>query len=357
MWLLQACLLSGALAQEAWKKWTQRVDINKVDPASRNLLPLVSRNQALPQDFILKKCAGTYRQAWVENQLKWNQTIPILKQLQKGGIDQIVLLKGIALVLQTYCNFGVRAFGDIDILIDRAHVSNADSILRNSGWKQKVWFGLDFKNPKHLSRWHALNYVHPDGMNLDLHWSLLEEVSPALDEAVLRDARKISVGDLCLHVPNPTDLLLHACVHGLKYSPTPLIRWIADAMTLLKASKAEIDWERLVDLATKARATLPISTALTYLNDHFDAGVPQTIIQKLQAIPPARLERLEYRSNLHGNGDLARWHRYCMNQGYLTLRSRLSHIIEYLQTTARLKSPWLIPFYGLYWIMKRLRRL
>lgn len=350
--LLKAALSSGASAQEAWQGWRQQVEFDEVEPASFKLLPLVSRNLALGalHDPIFEKCKGVYRQTWVANQLHWQRMQPVLIQLLNSGVEKIVLLKGMAMTLHFYRDFGVRVMGDIDILIAKEQLPIAVTFLLNAGWQQ---FGtrFDLANPDHLRRWHALSFIHPMGMNLDLHWSFIQENSSGLDQAVLQGAQQLPTG---FYVPNPTDLFLQTCVHGVKYSPVPLIRWIADAMTILRQS--EIDWKRLIDLARTAHICMPLRFALEYLVEQFAAPIPKAVVQELQAHPSTRLEQLEYRHHAQGNLNVANWYRYCLTRGYLTRRSQMLHVHQFLQFTARLKSPWYIPFYGVYWIFKRVRR-
>lgn len=353
--LLQAALFEDPLAQEAWEKWSQTIDFDAIDPASYKLLPLVSRNLALRdlQDPLFEKCKGVYRHVWVENQLLWERTRPFLEELIKKGVDKVVLLKGMAMIHHYYRDFGVRVIGDIDILIKRKQVARAYSILSDSGWDVE-FARFDITNAEHLKRWNALNLKHSAGMNLDLHWSLLKENSQDTDEEVLLNSQLISIKNFQLYIPNPTDLLLITCLHGMKYSPVPLIRWIADAMTLLKRSKNEIKWDRLADMAHKARVGLPLSLALHYLIEEFRAPIPLEAISQLKKVPSLRLEQLEYRFNNQGRFFFSTWCRYCLNQGHLTLWSQILNTHQYIRITARLKSSWLIPFFALYWFPKQL---
>ena len=102
---------------------------------------------------------------------------------------------------------------------------------------------------------------------------------------------------------------------------------------------------------------MPLGVALDYLAKEFAAPIPKTVVQELRSHPSTRLEQFEYKNNVRGHIHLAGWYRYCLMRGYLTRWNQLLHIHQFLQFTARLKSPWYIPFYGVYWILKRLYRL
>ena len=352
-WLLKASLCSGSEAQRAWEEWSGRVDFDLIDPASFRLLPLLSRNPALQslESPIFEKCKGIYRRNWLVNQMLWKKTTLLFCSLQQQGIQTIVLLKGIALILEHYRDFGVRVIGDIDFMVPLSDAAAVGDLLQSFGWRQHV-ARCDLRNPRHLAHWHALNYTHLDKSCLDLHWSFIEEHSLFLDEAVLRDATLLS--HFPWRIPQPTDLLLQTCVHGMKYSPIPLIRWIADAMTLLQHSS--IDWDRLVHLAVNAHLTLPLSTGLHYLANTFGAPVPQSTLRQLKQAPISRLHHFEYRCHLRGYNDLAIWFRDCLHNRLSPLR-RIARLSRFLQTAARLSSAWQIPFFAPYWLAKRFYKL
>ena len=352
--LLQASLLEGPPALEAWHKWKQRIDFDKIDPASFKLLPLLSRNPSLQslQDPIFEKCKGVYRRVWVENQILWKKMISVLSALLQQGVGKVVLLKGMAMILQYYQDFGTRVIGDIDILVDRSEARKVDAFLKSTGWKPSVSC-IDLSRPNYLTRWYSLGYIHTSEMNLDMHWSFIQENSRSLDEAIFRDCGEFPLENISLHIPCPGDLLLQACIHGVKYSPVPLIRWVADAMTILKKEEGKIDWDRLVDLASKAHVCMPLSLALNYLIEKFQAAIPKDVIGKLQSTASMRLEYIEYRANAHFfTRHIAAWARYCLQQGHMTIQSQLVNILNYLQFRAKLTSKWHIPFFGVYWILK-----
>jgi hypothetical protein len=111
-------------------------------------------------------------------------------------------------------------------------------------------------------------------------------------------------------VPCATDLLFHVCAHGLQWSWTPQIRWIPDALTVLRSS-AEIDWERLLNLAALAEMNVRLHHALGYLRERFEAPVPVTVLGRLQSAG-GHWERREYlllqKECPLGLAGRARWH-------------------------------------------------
>jgi hypothetical protein len=346
--LLQAGLLKGPRAEKAWAEWKGRVHFDQIDHASYKLLPLIARNSELSYDPIYEKCKGVYRRTWAENHVHWKKLLPTFASLQTAGVEKIVLLKGMAMALEYYRDLGARVMGDIDILVPKEQIAIVHKTLSHAHWEQ-TYSRIDVENPQHLSRWHALNYSHPSKMLLDVHWSFIEENSPPLDSAVWTEIRP----HLSFYTPDPTDLLLQACIHGVKPSPVPLIRWVADSMTLLQVAEKKIRWDRLIELAKVCSLAHPLSLSLEYLIQEFEAPIPKKTIAALRAAPAVRLQYLEYRASQRASPHLANWYRFCLNRSLLTRSRQLLSLPHYLKITARLRFYWQIPFFGIYWIFKR----
>lgn len=326
--LLEAALFEKPRALNAWHTYLAQNNLQTIDHASTTLLPLIYRNLREESHPL---CKSTYRHTWLSNQIFWAKTLPILQNLLNAGIKKIALLKGMAMILYHYRDFGARVIGDIDILIDRDHLPLAYSLLTSSGWRCELK-GLDPENSDQLIRWHAANFTHPSGLNLDLHWSLLLESIPALANDVLET---IPPG---IQPANPTHLFFQTCIHGYKKSTAPLIRWIPDALTLLKSP---IDFPLLFEVAKASHLTLTLSSALAHLSHYVSHPLP--------TFSPTSnpLEVREFRANLRGNIYLA---------GYYRARLRNHSLLHYLQHTANLSSPWLVPLYAPYWLFKRIYR-
>ena len=78
-------------------------------------------------------------------------------------------------------------------------------------------------------------------------------------------------------------------------SEPPNVLWVADAIAVLQASGASIDWECVVRHALRLRAMLRLRDALVYLRRELDAAVPDEAIRELEAHPPLRREALAHR--------------------------------------------------------------
>ncbi|MCZ6776645.1 MAG: nucleotidyltransferase family protein [Ignavibacteria bacterium] len=286
--LLQATVWQGQKAIEAWEKWECSVDIDKLDPGSHRLLPQLYRNLRAQgvEHPLMGTFKGIYRQTWFKNQLLFNNMAALLSAFRKVGIKTLIL-KGAALLLLYYKEYGLRPMEDVDVLVTTEDTPAAFNLLKELGWTPI---------PKQLiTDRHAVAFEDGAGHEFDLHSHVLSECCQEdADDDFWDGAVSIKFHNLSTYALNPTDQLLHVCVHGAKWNFTPPFRWAADAMMIMNSSN-EIDWERLVTQAEKGHLILPLRDTLKYLKDILDAPVPLTTIQSMQNMPTSRSEHVRYR--------------------------------------------------------------
>jgi hypothetical protein len=71
--------------------------------------------------------------------------------------------------------------------------------------------------------------------------------------------------------------------------------WIADASTILRVVDRAIDWPRLVDRATRLRATLRLRDALVFLRTELEAPIPEIVVAELERVRVTRRDVLAHR--------------------------------------------------------------
>src|SRR5215470_12661875 len=124
--LLKAALLEGEAAVEAWESWRANTDIHRLDQGSYRMLPLLYRNLQKHEikDPVMEKLKGVYRHTWYKNQILFSRMAAILRSFQEAGID-VMVLKGTALVLLHYKDYGLRPMNDFDVLVRLKQSSEA----------------------------------------------------------------------------------------------------------------------------------------------------------------------------------------------------------------------------------------
>jgi hypothetical protein len=276
----------------AWRQWRRSGgEIGALDADARRVLPQLYCNLVAAgcDDPDRERLKDIYRHAWSSNQILFNAAGPILGALHEAGIDTMIL-KGAA-VAGLYPNgIGTRPMRDIDILLRREAVDEGLRVLSQHG--------IAAADPRGLARArrskHAVSLKGPDKRDLDfdLHWEALFKVGS--DEALWRSARPGVLGGAPVLVPGPADLLLHACIHGTGFEPAPM-RWITDAMLIMRASAGGLDWEHLLTAAREHRASRNLARALSVLVADFDAGVPREVLARLARTPASPIEWMESR--------------------------------------------------------------
>lgn len=291
--LLDAALLTGAESREAFRDWRASVDIDEeFGWTVLRLLPLVhdTLTRAGEGDPLMGRLKGVARLTWYETQRLLHRARPVIAALAEARVPAL-MLKGAPMVLSYYATQALRPMSDVDLCVHQSDVPRAMALLADNGWKQAAYYTPDYRRFRH-----ALQYHHPQGGELDLHWC-------AMYEAMLPDASDWGWDDTepldFLGVPalrlRPGSMLLHHVVHGVRWNLQTPIRWIPDAVTVLRARGAEVDWSRLVADARRLRVTMRLRLGLAWLQSRYDVHIPTAVMEELQCAAPTLLERIEAR--------------------------------------------------------------
>lgn len=291
--LLRATLLDGQDALAAWQAWKAMVDLEgHHDNGSYRLFPLLYKNMERNgnKDPFVTRLKGIYRQAWYKNHRLFHDMSIILRHLHDAGIRTMVL-KGAALAVLCYENYAVRPMADVDVLVHPSQVLLAIDILEKEGWKPTTELTED-----DLLYRHSKQLKDCSGKEFDLHWHLLSDSCwDGADTDFWDGAVSLTIGGVSTLSPNPADMLLHVIVHGVKWNPEPPIRWIADAVSLIKMVKPGIDWMRFMAQAKKHRVVLHVRKALNYLHDTYGILIPSVVLHTINNVRISPMETLEYK--------------------------------------------------------------
>jgi hypothetical protein len=359
--LLRAALLREEEAIPAWEEWMTIVNLDEIDEGSYRLLPLVYHNLHAHNidSLLMQRLKGLRRHTWYKNQMTINTMAALLRSFRDAGITTLIL-KGAALVLLYYEDYGLRPMNDFDILVPAEEARNAVSVLRELNWTPRA---LSFKEltERCLLFKHAQPFDDASGREFDLHWHVLFTcLESTADEDFWNAAIPISVEDVPTFALCATDQLLHVCAHGAWWDPVPPVRWVADAMVILNATP-DIDWDRLIEQARRCRLLLPIKETLGYLHDGLGASIPSAVLQSLRSMPVSNAEQLEYKVRTCPN-DLRgpimelwlQYMQYSRSLGGASLLRRASGFPRFLQFSWGIKHLWQVPFYI---VAKGMRRI
>lgn len=358
--LLHAALDDGPGALEAWQGWfAQAGSLEEgIDSGEFRLLPLVYRNlksQGFTNFKDFGRLQGIYRQTWYRNRIAEAALLEAIEAFQESGVESLAL-KGMALIGLAYQEPGVRPMNDIDLLVHGRDLRRAIGALEAAGWNLSPPRSAEFS--RLLRLFHARALRHRSGIELDLHRHILEESNWShADAGVWERRRTVELSNHSVETMSPTDHLIHTIVHGVRWDPIPPIRWVTDAVVLIRSG--EIDWDLIAAESERRRVALAMGAALEFLSDEFGQYVPPQTLSRLNAATPSRLERIDFRFQQGGAGAIDQIGRYVTRYLRLTSdksvyeRARLFPL--YLRAMWGLESAWQLPVDGLRrtWIRAR----
>ena len=314
--LLRAALLDGDAALTAWRAWQAENRLDRIDDASFHLLPRLYLNlQRLgaQSDPWMPKLRGVYRHAWMRNSVTVRSAAAAVARLNAAGVPAL-LLGGIALSLCVDADPGVGLVG-IDLHVDEAQLGAAVAALETAGWTlgdAALIIRLAPFTPALVGR-------HPDwaGTTLRLH---LQPFAVGCPSAAARELRQRAayreLEDNPVLVPDPTDLLILACLGRWVPDPARACAWIADVVALTGGGGARIDWQAWSERSRGTGLERPVCEALLEVCRRFELAVPAAVIEGARAqraSRPAGLRSLVHDARPHpppGEFFAAHWHRY-----------------------------------------------
>jgi hypothetical protein len=335
-------------AQEAWNRWRGANTLEDCPLTEHRLLPLIFRrlqNQGLsPADQRILR--GVYRFHWTRNQLALRAAQQAVVALQQAGISCLVL-KGLALLLHTYQDRGVRPMWDFDLLVHPDRRDDALDALASLGWTSPV-------PAPDLSAKHSHHLVQEGGLELDLHWCSLhqsrwlnadDDFWAASQPLALSDA--VEMRCLC-----PEHNFLHICVHGVNSDTDNPLRWVCDARQILATHP--LDWEKFLRAVKQHRVVLTTRLGLGYLREVVRAPVPEAVLQRLAEMPVGWHDRLYFETQVQQRSLLHYWALPCLEYLRFEARPSLAGFLDYLRRRWGLSSFVQLPFSGLVRLRRRL---
>lgn len=292
--LLKVALSDKETALDCWTQWKSINDFeNDVDLGSFRLLPLVFHKlQTFDySDELTGRLKGIYRKSWSNNQQLIYKASLLIDEIRRVGIE-VMAVKGIPLSLTVYNNLAIRPMYDVDILVPLSTKMEAIQFLRDKGFVPDDERILEFS----LIYGKGMGFKNESGFEVDLHWRpLLDSIMNSDPDDFWDKARPIKIGNTRALIMSPEDELLCTFVHGLRRKPLPPIRWVADAVSIIRNNKDNLDWDRFLAYSVKYKVVIQVKSGLGYIYQTFDLPVPEDVIRKLKRISPSYSEKVIYK--------------------------------------------------------------
>ncbi len=225
------------LSAEDWRRLAAFADGHGMAPLLEAHLRAANITPPEPVADWLRARAAQHAHA---NRVRATVLAEILTALQAAGIEALVL-KGAALAHIAYPSPGLRPMGDVDVLVSRKRVREAQALLARLGFDAPVPGVLP---PKHLPP--ARRTVEGVEVVVELHYNLYERGSPATAlEALQPDALPFSLPGVTAYTLGHEAMLDHLYFHMRRASFVFRILTVADMVMWSERFVAEIEWSRV----------------------------------------------------------------------------------------------------------------
>lgn len=214
----------------------------------------------------------------------------VRKALGGAGIP-VLLLKGAAYVAAGLPAAQGRLFNDLDILVPREALADAETALMLAGWHAT---GLSAYDRRYYRRWmHEIPPLqHAEWATvLDVHHAILPITARSRPDPARLRAQAVAVPGLPgVQVLCATDRILHAAAHLFHDGELPHgLRDLSDLDLLLRHAAREADfWPRLVARAGELELGRSLFHALRYVRHFLATPVPAEVDAALAQRAPAR---------------------------------------------------------------------
>jgi len=202
--------------------------------------PVVCRNLGIPCD--------TERSVFARQSMARHQADEILAEVEA------LPLKGLHLAHRVYPSPSLRDMGDLDLLVRRSRLRDADAGLRRLGY-------VPDQDPEPVDggSLHAVEYRRDGGMPVHLHWHVLNGSLPNFMVQIDLDELW---GGARGGVLAPPHLLVTLCEHALKHSYSTLIH-----LTDIELASRGIDWGAVADVSRRWGLDRAVLYSLILLRD------------------------------------------------------------------------------------------
>lgn len=292
--------IDRTVSTRQWDRYAKMLGSAKPDEGESRLYPMVaaqlgSKAAEQPRAELLldARRLGLAREA-----MTFDAAAQAADRLAAQGM-RAIFPKGLALQMRYYRTPGMRYSADVDLFVLSEQVARALAALEQSGF-ERVTHEQRAMPADWLVRYRrAVNLRAPNGIHVDIRWAPARalEFQPSAGREFAADAVTVDYGGREWVIPAPAWLLFETIEHGMAYNEVAPIRWIPDALQIIRDPSAAIDWDWFLDLARSAKVCHVVATGLAELA-RFGAAIPPEVSRGLAAERTSWLERFHARVTL-----------------------------------------------------------
>ena len=196
--------------------------------------------------------------------------------------QKFLVLKGFGISETVYKDLPyIRDFNDIDILVDENDADAVyDYLLSNMGYQCDKSPGERLVYKKFFQHYAP---IHRNGITVEMHHRLTQKDDPYdIDtKRMLQDAQSLQVRDVCLLIPDQTDMLISLCYHLFQHEYREsryMLRPYTDIFNYLCLHRDKFDWILFQQRVREEHLDFPIAYSLFYVNDLYEQLLRMDIV-------------------------------------------------------------------------------
>ena len=244
-------------------------------------------DRAAPLPFTVRARLEQYLVDGTARYLLLSRELARLLERFEGERIPVIPLKGPALAEALYPDPALRPGTDLDLLIRRETLERVDDLLLGLGYRRRpdahsFQFDLSFDR--------ATLYEAPSGIHVDLHWGLVSDPRYSWGEreslTVWDRAVRVRVAGRNALGLGPEDLFLYLAVHLAVHHALTGLLWYYDLFLVLERRAGALDWEVLVERASRWRVRSALYFALLGLEMLFGSRAPAGVMTRIEPRGP-----------------------------------------------------------------------
>ncbi len=246
---------------------------------------------------------------WQTEQIK-RDSIELADKFNSVGIAS-VLLKGAAFLFTIYGDDpGMRTMADIDILVNKRDLPEAERVLTELGYAEdydRVLRSEHVEVSRKFFTEHNYHYIYFRGDTcVELHWNIMEKRDTAVPRDIFLDAEKVFEKDVPITVSGPCFSLFIACVNFVKdfrlrftpdwynspderekvFSHTVFV--LMEIRRIIRYYGNKLSWEKVFFQARQAGMIFEVCSLIYLADEVLNAGMPANIARKIKRVPSIR---------------------------------------------------------------------
>jgi len=215
------------------------------------------------------------------NRLLAQELIVLCEAFAAHGVP-VIPIKGVTLAASAYGDLTLRDFTDMDLLVPKGSIAEAQAVLLALGYEPKDPSSDPGETDHEEGPYHVFIKKRTP-FRIDLQWVMAgQHFAFRLDRPEFWQRRTVvPMVNKTVEGLTPEDLLIVLCVHGSKHAWEAL-KWVCDVAELLRAHE-QLDWDRIFSSAATWRCRRLVYMGLSLAHMLVDAPLPEAVLARLSA--------------------------------------------------------------------------